>query len=741
VPRLVATANTDGYSLGIAVKESYAWIADAAGGIKCFSLANPAHPLLVSELPAMGSAYAIAIDGDFAYVTCPHRGVQVVDITNPDAPRAVSEIGIPDVVATSPVIGDRIYVLGEAGRLAAYDITSPVQPVLIRESKIDGAPRSVAVTDGRAYLVDGDRQLDIVELHGSEGMKSVGSARLPHTAGFVGFGTGKLLVGSRRGALDTFELSDPIQSHHVGSFVPERVALRSASRDGVWYRPSYQMGIQISPGRNSGHELPENSNGWYATGGSAVCVAIDGHYAYVANGDAGLLVLDVTDPVAPLPSGEYDVDGYVTDVKLVDQYAFVAAGRAGLVVFDKSDPKALQTVGAWKEARAATSLAMQDGIAYVNSVDDLHALEVSDPSNPVLLGTHEIQAESALLRAKGEFVHVLSGEQGTTVVHCRRSSEAQTANTPQQPVATGRNGSSPNPETLTRDSSASFDVFLARATAGDNEALSRVVTLCMDRRLSEVETRLTMNAALTKQVQMPASRSLSTWLNLLDNMHEEDALTAEESRRYFQNMTLMAMAVRPQIRQGDPLPVRFERHQRGGWRFDMATKNLCVSVDKRRIPDGARFSAENERGVHRRIEPVSRGRNRRSCLNWFGQAHRHDATVDGNPLHTMFPNVYRVAQVSEVSVWQRRPLLRRANVLRRIRDSAGKRAIDRQRAIKPRGAPLDAGVDGVRIASCSRCRFDEAGLCGCPAVLSAVRGEPLDGGAPDRCVRPVRAHR
>jgi hypothetical protein len=581
VPRLVATANTDGYSLGIAVKESYAWIADAAGGIKCFSLAIPAHPQLVSELPAMGSAYAIAIDGDFAYVTCPHRGVQVVDITNPDAPRAVSEIGIPDVVAISPVIGDRIYVLGEAGRLAAYDITSPVQPVLIRESKIDGAPRSVAVTDGRAYLVDGDRQLDIVELHDSEGMKSVGSARLPHTAGFVGFGTGKLLVGSRRGALDTFELADSIQPHHVGSFVPERVALRSASRDGVWYRPSYQMGIQISPGRKSGHKLPENSNGWYATGGSAVCVAIDGHYAYVANGDAGLLVLDVTDPVAPLRSGRYDAGGYVTDVKLVDQYAFVAAGKAGLVVFDKSDPKVLRAVSEWKKARAAASLAVQDGVAYVNSVDALHALDVSDPSHPMLLGTHEMQAESAyaLLRVKGDFVHVLSGEQGTTVVHCRRSSEAPTANTPQQPVATGRNGSSPNPETLTRDSSAPFDVFLAQATAGDNEALSRLVTSCMNRRLSEAETRLAMNAALTKQVQMPASRSLSTWLNLLENMHDEDALTAEESRRYFQNMTLISMTVRPQIRQGDPLPVRFERHQRGGRRFDIATKNLFVSVD------------------------------------------------------------------------------------------------------------------------------------------------------------------
>ncbi len=42
-----------------------------------------------------------------------------------------------------------------------------------------------------------------------------------------------------------------------------------------------------------------------------------GHLAYVADGSAGLQIVDLTDPAHPVQLGGYDTDGYVLHVQVV----------------------------------------------------------------------------------------------------------------------------------------------------------------------------------------------------------------------------------------------------------------------------------------------------------------------------------------------------------------------------------------------------------------------------------------
>ena len=59
--------------------------------------------------------------------------------------------------------------------------------------------------------------------------------------------------------------------------------------------------------------------GGYDTSGYAYGVAVAGNYAYVADGTAGLQVIDVSNPANSSRVGGYDTSGYADGVAVVGQ--------------------------------------------------------------------------------------------------------------------------------------------------------------------------------------------------------------------------------------------------------------------------------------------------------------------------------------------------------------------------------------------------------------------------------------
>jgi hypothetical protein len=66
-------------------------------------------------------------------------------------------------------------------------------------------------------------------------------------------------------------------------------------------------------------------------------VAVAGGYACVADGGAGLRVVDVSDPSNPKEVGSYETPGYATGMAVAGDYAYVTDEGAGLHVVDVSD--------------------------------------------------------------------------------------------------------------------------------------------------------------------------------------------------------------------------------------------------------------------------------------------------------------------------------------------------------------------------------------------------------------------
>jgi len=166
----------------------------------------------------------------------------------------------------------------------------------------------------------------------------------------------------------------------------------SASSTGKPY--AGQMGLGTGQGETSpvvaGDAEPVNpevqSNirlvGSCSTSGSARSVAVQGKYAYVTNDDAGLVVVDISNPRQPEVVGRCSTPGWAWGVAVDGSYAYVADGEDGLRILDISDPQNPHEVGSHDTVGVAVGVAIEGSYAYVADYQAIRIIDVSNPTQP-----------------------------------------------------------------------------------------------------------------------------------------------------------------------------------------------------------------------------------------------------------------------------------------------------------------------------------------------------------------------
>ncbi|TWU35778.1 Calx-beta domain protein [Novipirellula aureliae] len=129
---------------------------------------------------------------------------------------------------------------------------------------------------------------------------------------------------------------------------------------------------------------------------------VDFSTAYIAAGEDGLIVMDVTNPAMMMPLGSLPTTADVYDVYYLDGRLYTAEGNDGahtMRIYDASDPAALVELG-----RTVTpeinQLIVQGTVAYAAASDGgLILLDVADPSSITMLDSdNTLNAQSIDLR-------------------------------------------------------------------------------------------------------------------------------------------------------------------------------------------------------------------------------------------------------------------------------------------------------------------------------------------------------
>jgi len=360
---IITPIPTDGYAENVFVNGDYAYVANNGNGIAIVELSPPDYPLETIKTP--GYPLEVFVDrassgNNYAYVAAADDGLAIVDVEdprNPGEPPIWAPWG-PDVGVAEGVFVSRsefngenyAYIATYAQGLAIFNVEDPTNPEHVyQEQRVPGPTLGIFVNGNYAYVAYGEDMsgsggLAILDVTDPEHPGDIEIVEVPGTAEgvFVSEGPDDKLYAYVAYGWESITTDGWVVSGSGGLAIVDVEALEIIS--GVVI-PGYANNVYVSE-----------------------------DYAYVANDD-GLDVIDVSNPEFPDHVTRIDT-GPAFDVHAIGNYAYVANYDKGLAVVNISKPdypieEQIDTSG-WAYGVFAES-ASEDAIVYVA---DLYSLTI-----------------------------------------------------------------------------------------------------------------------------------------------------------------------------------------------------------------------------------------------------------------------------------------------------------------------------------------------------------------------------
>ena len=368
-------------------------------GLDFVDISDPYNPVLVCRHWMCPSDNACVID-DIAYVTAGCGGcdgdadeysiLSTLDISDPSEPVELGEYVFETGWAGGPILVRDGFAYGgyrdEGGEqyFIAMDVSDPTQPTLADSVRVVGRPAQMVLCDDVIYAAAWTPGLTMVNVHEPGHPAWLGTWR--ESAGVSALtlrdGLGYLIEGEE--GLKVLDLADPLHPEPLA-----HLPLPGTQRD-VKLAETLAYTVDFTDALNVidvGDPLAPQLLASIAADVRAA--EITSGFAYLATGEDGLLVYDLSDPAQPVPVGACMHPGFGWDVAVRGDFAYVCAFHEGLRVIDVSDPSNPYERGAVDTyPDYYMSLALVDDYAYVPARNShLQILDVSDPDFPTLAAT------------------------------------------------------------------------------------------------------------------------------------------------------------------------------------------------------------------------------------------------------------------------------------------------------------------------------------------------------------------
>ncbi|MCX6842928.1 MAG: hypothetical protein NTX53_11675 [candidate division WOR-3 bacterium] len=324
---------------------------------RAYSIANAANPYQLGL--CIDSGYVVTATRNVAVAREPNNALGFIDVSNPATPRAVGSYPC-GVVLSAAARGSLVCASYEEAsypyptRFITLDITDPTSPYQLGRINNAGGfdiflDSALAFVSGRGPGVENPRPFQILNIADSTRPVLIDTCHTSdryHYGVWANLGMHRALVADECDGLAIVDISDinnPVLDTHV------------------------------------------------VVAASAGDVSIDGHYCYVADGMAGLRILDVADPSEPREIGALDttwegMESY--SVAAQDSFAFLGWNNPYLRVADVTNPAnpvvagGCQAVEGWPKA-----MALRDSFLYLALDYQFEVLNIARPREPQVMGT------------------------------------------------------------------------------------------------------------------------------------------------------------------------------------------------------------------------------------------------------------------------------------------------------------------------------------------------------------------
>lgn len=148
-----------------------------------------------------------------------------------------------------------------------------------------------------------------------------------------------------------------------------------------------------------------------------IAITLSGDYAYMAKGDQGISIFDISRPEKLQNLSALDTPGFASAIVISGQYAYVAAGNKGLQIVDIVNPSQPVLVGSLDTAGIASSITIAGEYLYLADGDyGIKIINISDPAHPVLVSRLDTPGSAKSVTVFGEYLFLADGTYGGVLV-------------------------------------------------------------------------------------------------------------------------------------------------------------------------------------------------------------------------------------------------------------------------------------------------------------------------------------
>jgi hypothetical protein len=351
---LIGMYVTNGNFQDIIISSNRAYLADQSAGVHIIDITDLGNPQLVSTY--LSSPLTLGVSGNYLYVGAQPRtintndvagGLHIVDASDPANPQRITRYDAMDVVHGVTLLGNYAYVV-DGTMLSVIDVADPMNPTLAGGYLVEKDARDVALSGGYAYVADGLAGLEVFDVSVLSNPRRVGGLFLGGAANSVAVAGNHAFVVST-GALNIIHISNPAAPRPIASYYTRDDA-RNVTLSGNFAYVASKSGTNRAGGGLHVIDIRDPANpglwGRYVRS-NAVDVTVAGNYAYLTTEpqrDGGAIrvpgaldVLDITIPSNPTRVGRYVMTEQTLGVAVAGDYAYVADGHAGLHVINVSN--------------------------------------------------------------------------------------------------------------------------------------------------------------------------------------------------------------------------------------------------------------------------------------------------------------------------------------------------------------------------------------------------------------------
>jgi hypothetical protein len=386
--------------------------------------------------------------------------VQIASFSNPSAPQKIASIDLSDIVQSlvrTSINSTQYLVVSGGSKIWIVNVQNPLSPSLVSTTDLGVGVtcEGVATSGTYAYVAAGSAGFKIFNIAtpatptlvaSIDSLSYCESVVISQPYAYIAANTTSNYTG-RSFIIDISTPAAPVYKSTIMGYGGYHQYM--SVRGGYAYICDYNQGLQVinvSVATNPTNVL------LIPCGSRAASILFDGNYGYLALGDSGMYVYNVTNPAVPTFAGKITTTGRAAFVSygavtvggtpvghIFISNRSTGAGLSGVNVSTPATPTLSAFIGTNQAATgiAYTPFYLNGKVFVAYGTAGLRIVDVSNPANATLLSTTVLGGDARGVVASGNYAYVAGGVTGLHVVDATNPSSPVKLSTIVMPRARG----------------------------------------------------------------------------------------------------------------------------------------------------------------------------------------------------------------------------------------------------------------------------------------------------------------